>query len=157
MANKRIKWSSLLNYSEIQFEPEPPKILEVSDEIVQSLSWLTAATRHDRRLLRCTQQGALLVANAWSGLNSVEVDELHPSDGSPDSSVPTADHTAVLISSSTQIVKLGFQRKSGGVVEYFYVPPNSYLFYPYKVYQVIIYVVPATGGTASYVGATYLI
>lgn len=154
MAVKRIKWNSLLRYAELEFDPEPPKVLEVTDELVQSLSWLTAATRHDRRLLRCTEQGALLVADAWSGLNSVETNELYPQDGTPDDFTPTAEHSGVLISTSTQIVRIKFIRKSGEAGEYYYIPPNSYYWYPHKVYSIAANVVPASGGTASYVGVT---
>lgn len=154
MTVRKIKWSSLLHYAELDFEPEAPKQLEVSDELVQSLAWLTAATRRDRRILRCTEQGHLLVADAWSGLNSVETDELHPGDGSPDNFIPTIDHKGVLIATSTQLVKMSFVRKSGEDAEDIYVPANSYYWYPHKIYSVTATVVPASGGTANYVGVT---
>ena len=155
MAVRRLSWNSLLHYAELVFEPDEPKVLEVTDELVQSLSWLTAATGHDRRLLRCTEQGALLVADAWSLLASVETAELYPDDGTPDSHTATKVHKGVLISTSTQIVQVKFIRKASGVSEYVYVPPNNYYWYPWKVYSVTASVVPATGGTASYVGVTF--
>lgn len=151
---RQIKWSSLLRYAELEFEPEAPKQLEVSDELVQSLAWLTAATRHDRRLLRCTEQGALLVGDAWSGLNSIEIDELCPLNGTPDSFIPTKEHSGVLISTSTQLVKISFVRKSGEAAEDYYVPANSYYWYPHSIYSVTATVVPTVGGTTSYVGVT---
>ena len=157
MAVKRLKWSSLLRYAELEIVPEPPKVLQLTDELQQSLSWLTAATRQDRRLLRCTEQGALLVANAWCGLNSVETDELYPSDGTPDSFNPTKEHSGVLIATSTQIVKISFVCKSGETAEDYYLPPNSYYWFPHTVYSITATVVPATGGTASYVGVTAFI
>lgn len=155
MAVRRLKWNGLLRYAELEFIPEPPKVLEVTDELQQSLSWLTIATRQDRRLVRGTEQGAVLVANAWSGLGSVETDELYPADGSPDSDTPSSVHTGVLIATSTQLVKISFLRESGGTAEHYYVPPNCYYWYPHKVYSVTATVVPASGGTASYVGVTY--
>lgn len=157
MAVRKIKWSSLLRCSDLEFEPEPPIELVVSDELVQSLSWLTGATRQDRRLLRCTEDGALLVANAWDGLNSAEVDELYPQNGTPDVYTAAAEHKAVLIATSTQIVKLSIVRKSGETALHYYVPPNQYFFYPHSVYTITATVVPASGGTANYVGITALI
>lgn len=157
MANRRLKWNSLLRYVGLEFIPEAPKVLEVTDELLQSLSWLTIATRQDRRLVRGTEQGAILVAMAWSGLNSVEIDELYPQNGTPDSFTPSVEHSGVLISSSTQLVKISFVRKSGEAAENYYVPPNSYYFLPHSVYSVTATVVPTSGGTASYVGVVCLI
>lgn len=156
MAVRKIKWNSLLRYSDLEFEPEPPTELEVSDELVQSLSWLTAATRQDRRLLRCTENGALLVADAWDGLNSVEVDALYPQNGTPDVFTSSTEHTAVLIATSNQLVKISVVRRSGETALHYYIPPNQYFFYPYSVYTITATVVPASGGTASYVGLTCL-
>lgn len=156
MAVRQIKWSSLLHYAELEFVPEPPQKLEVTDELLQSLSWLTGATRQDRRLLRCTEQGALLIANAWAGLNSVETDELYIRNNTPDTHTPTVEHKAILLAASTKLAKASFVRKSGGAAEVFYVPANSYFFYPYSVYTVTLEPVPlATGGT-SYVGSVCL-
>lgn len=156
MAAFKIKWSSLLNISELEFIPEAPKVLTVSDELVQSLSWLTGCTTHDRRLLRCDENGALLTNDAWSNLAVVENDELHPDDGTPDVFTATIKNKGVLVASSTLIVKLSFVRVSGGDAESFYVPPNSYYWYPHSTYSVTATVVPATGGMASYVGITAL-
>lgn len=157
MAVRKIKWSSLLRYAELEFIPDQPQELEITDELVQSLSWLTGATRQDRRLIRCTEDGALLVANAWAGLNSVETDELYPQDGTPDVYTAAVEHKAVLIATSTQIVKLSIVRKSGETALHYYAPPNQFFFYPHSVYTITATVVPASGGTASYVGVTALI
>ncbi len=154
MAAIRIKWSSLLRITELEFSPQPPTVLSLSDELTQSLSWLTAATKHDRKLLRCDENGALLVGEAWSLLNSVEVDELHPDDGNPDTYTNVLAHKGILVATSTQIVKLGFLPVSGGVTENIYVSPARLFWYPYPVYTIIATVVPASGGTASYVGIT---
>lgn len=157
MAVRKIKWSSLLRCSELEFEPEPPIELEVEDKLIQTLAWLTGATRQDRRLLRCTEDGALLVTNAWDGLNSVETDELYPQDGTPDVYTAAVEHKAILIATSMQIVKLSIVRKSGETALHYYVPPNQFFFYPFPVYTITATVVPASGGTANYVGITALI
>ena len=154
MAATKIKWNSLLQLSELEFVPEPPKVLSISDELSQSLSWLTAATKHDRKLLRCDENGALLIADAWSLLDSLETDELYPTDGSPDTYTSSAVHKGILVATSTQIVKLGFLRMSGGVTENVYVSPSTLYYYPHSVYSIVATVVPASGGTASYVGIT---
>lgn len=157
MGTRQIKWSSLLRYGDLEFIPEQPTELKVTDDLVQSLSWLTGATRQDRRILRCTEQGHLLVADAWSGLNSVDTDELYPQDGIPDSYTPTVEHKGFLISTSTQLVKISIVRKSGEDAEHFYVPAGEFYWYPYSVYSVTATVVPASGGTASYVALTFYI
>jgi len=152
MAVRRLKWSSLLRYAELEFVPDAPKVLEVTDELAQSLCWLTIATRQDRRLVRGTEQGAVLVAEAWSGLNSCQSAELYPQSGTPDTVLTTTKHLAVLISTSTQLVKISFVRNAGEAAEDYYVPANSYYWYPHSVYFVTATVVPTVGGTASYVG-----
>jgi len=153
----KLKWSSLLNLVDLDFEPEPPKVLSVSDELLQTISWLTAATRHDRRLLRCDENGALLVGDAWSLLNQVATDELYPDDGVPDTTGALAANAGVLIATSTQIVKLSFVRISGGAAEDILIPPATFYWYPHSTYSVTATVVPASGGTASYVGVTTFI
>jgi len=150
----QIRWNSLFRLSELEFKPEPPTVLKLSDEMQQSLSWLTGATGHDRRLLRCTEQGALLVGDAWANLVSVETDELYPADGVPDSYTATVVNKGVLVATSTEIVKLSFVRVSGGAAEHIYVSPETLYFYPHTIYSVTATVVPASGGTASYVGIT---
>ena len=154
MATTRLKWSSLLRISDLDFIPEAPKVLSVSDELSQVLSWLTGATAEDRRLLRCTEQGALLVADAWSLLNEVETDELYPEDGSPDSFVASLENKGVLVATSTQLVKLTFVRISGGASEDVYVSPDFMYWFPHSVYSITATVVPESGGTASYIGIT---
>lgn len=154
MATTRIKWSSLLRLTDLEFIPEAPKILSVSDELLQTISWLTAATKEDRRLLRCDANGALLVADAWSLLSSVETDELYPQSGSADSFTATVENKGILIATSTQLVKVGFVRISGGATEWVYVPADSYYWFAHPVYSVTIHTVPDPTGTASYVGIT---
>ena len=154
MPATQIRWSALFNLTEIEFIPEPPVSLKVSDEIIQTISWLTAATKHDRKLLRCNEQGALLVADAWSNLNSVETDELHPADGVPDTYTSVLAHQGVLVSTSGQIILASFLAVLGGVAEDIYISPNTDYFYPHSVYSIVATCVPASGGTASYVGIT---
>jgi len=150
----RLKWSSLLQLTEIEFKPEAPKVLTVSDELIQSLSWLTGATKHDRRLLRCDENGALLIADAWSLLNSVETDELYPQSAAEDTYVSSVAHKGILVSTGTQIVKVGFLPVSGGVVEWIYISADTLYWYPHSVYSIVVHVVPDPDGTASYVGIT---
>lgn len=152
----QIKWSSLLNITDLEFIPEAPKVLKVSDEMIQTISWLTAATGHDRRLLRCDEHGALLVGDAWSLLAVVENDELHPDNVAPDTFTATKANKGVLVASSTLIVKLSFVRVKDEAAEHIYVPPETLYWYPHPTYSVVATCVPASGGSASYVGITTL-
>ncbi len=151
---KKIRWSSLLNIDELEFIPSPPTEFTVSDEIIQTIAWLTAATSHDRRLLRCTELGALLTGHGWDNLTVVENDELYPGPGSPDSFTFTASNKGILVASSTLIIKAGFVRVSGGAAEDIYVPPGVLYFYPHSCYSITARAVPTGSGTASYVGIT---
>jgi len=154
MAERKIKWTDLLLLSELNYIGDVPKDLTVGDELHQSISILTGATRHDRKLLRCDENGALLVANAWSNLVSVENDELHPAANVPDSFVATVKNKGILVASSTQIIKASFVRVAGGAAEIIYIPPNYEYWYPHSTYSVTLYTVPADTGTSSYVGIT---
>lgn len=154
MAAIKLNWSSLLQLTELDFVPEPPKVLKVSDELLQSLSWLTGATRHDRKLLRCNESGVLLVGDAWSLFGEVETDELYPESGSPDSFIATVENKGVLIASSDQLIRVTFIQVAGGDYERVYVSPNTLYWYPHKTYSVTVNTVPDPGGTASYVGVT---
>ena len=156
MAAYKLKWSSLLHLTELDFIPEAPKVLSVSDELLQSISWLTGATKHDRKLIRCNELGAVLVGNAWDNLTSVETDELIPASDSPDTYTATKANRGVLIATSTQMVMADFYQVGDSVYERFYLPPYCLYFYPYKIVKVIVATVPFTGGTTSYVGVTAL-
>jgi len=154
MGEHRIKWSDLLFITELEFTGDVPKALTVSDEVVQVISFLTAATGHDRKLLRCDENGALLVADAWSNLVSVETDELYPQSTIPDSFVATVPNKGILVATSLQLVAASFVRVAGGAAEVIYISPYYEYWYPHPTYSVTVSVVPATGGTASYVGIT---
>lgn len=154
MAAIRLKWSSLLHLTELEFIPEPPKVLEVSDELSQTLSWLTGATRHDRRLLRCDENGALLVADAWSLFTAVDTGELHPVKNLPKTYEPGVDNKGVLVATSTKIVLIDFYREDTADYERLYVPPVYYYFYPHKIFKAIVATVPYASGDSSYVGMT---
>ena len=154
MAAYKIKWSSLLHLTELEFIPEAPKQLTVSDELIQSLSWLTAATKHDRKLLRCDENGALLIADAWSLLNSVETDELYPQASTPDTYTAVKANKGVLITTSTQIIMVDFYQVIDTDYERVYLPANCLYWYPHKTAKVIIATVPYATGTESYVGVT---
>jgi len=150
----KLAWNSLMRLSELDFKPLVPTEIRISDEFIQAISWLTGATGHDRKLLRCDENGALLIDNAWSLLSSVETDELAPVSAIPDTFTATVENKGVLIATSTQIVQIGFVRVFGGAAENVYLPPNCLYFFPNPTYQVIATTVPATGGTTSYVGVT---
>ncbi len=154
MGNVKIKWSSLLNLSELEFEPEPPKISSVSDELLQTISWLTGATGHDRRLLRCNENGALLITDAWANLNEVETDELNPAASTPDTFTAAVENKGVLIATSTQLVKIDFKRVSGADDETIYLPPNWLYFFAHPTYSVVATVIPSGSGDSSYIGIT---
>lgn len=154
MSNHKIKWNDLLFLSDIEFIGDVPKSLTVSDELVQVISFLTGATLHDRKLLRCDDNGALLVTDAWSNLVSVETDELYPQSTIPDSFVATVKNKGVLVASSLQLIYASFVRVAGGSAEVIYISPNYEYWYPHPTYSVTVSTVPATGGTASYVGIT---
>lgn len=154
MAEHRIKWSDLFFMPEIEFIEGKPMLLSVTDEIVQSISLLTGATNHDRKMLRCDDNGALLVANAWSNLNSVEVDQLYPVPYNPDSFIATVPNKGVLIATSTQLVYASIVKKAGGAAEVIYIPPNFEYWYPKPTYSVTVSTVPGASGAASYVGVT---
>lgn len=150
----KLRWSSLLHLTELEFIPEPPKVLSVSDELIQSLSWLTGATQHDRRLIRCDESGAILTADAWSLFTAVESAESYPEALDPKIVVATVANKGILAATSTEIVKLTFVRVEGGDTEEIYVPPNTLYWYPHPTYSITATVVPAGAGTASYVGLT---
>lgn len=154
MANHKIKWTDLLFLSEIEFIGDVPKALVVSDELQQAISFLTGATGHDRKLLRCDENGALLVASAWSNLTEVETGQLYPISSVPDTFTATVKNKGVLVGTSLQLVYAAFVQVVGGVAEYVYIPPSYEYWYPHSTYSVTVSTVPATGGTASYVGIT---
>lgn len=150
----KIKWSSLLNLTELEFVPQPPKVLEISDELVQAISWLTGATKHDRRLLRCTENGALLVADAWSLLKGVESKDITSDPILDNEFAPTKVHKGILIATSTQPVRMDIYDSIPAIVETFYLPPNWLYWYPRPVHGITATFFPDGEGTASYVGVT---
>lgn len=154
MAIVKLQWSNLLKLTELEFQPDFPAQLNISDEVMQVISWLTGTTGFDRRLLRCTQQGALLVAEAWSALHQIAYDVLYPEADNPKTATGIVANSGVLITTSTQIVQCDFARVSGGAVETIHVPPNSFYWYPFCTYSVVATVVPAGSGTSSYVVVT---
>jgi len=154
MAAVKLQWSSLLHLTELDFIPEAPKVLQVSDELLQAISWLTAATGHDRRLLRCTEQGALLVGDGWSLLSVIESDELIVVSGSPDTFTATKPNKGVLIAIGKAIIKATFTRVQAGGTEVIYIPADTLYWYPHIVYSVACAVVPDPTGTATVVGVS---
>lgn len=152
MPTRQIKWSSLLNLTELEFIPSPPKVLEITDELIQSLSWLTGATNHDRKLLRCTEDGALLVADPWSNLTEVENDELVTTAGVPDVFTATVPNKGVLVAVGPAIARVTFVKVSGGSTERMFIPAGWLFWYPHTTYSVTVTTVPAGSGTSTYVG-----
>lgn len=154
MAAVQIKWSELLNITELEFVPEAPKVLTVSDELMQTLSWLTAATKHDRKLLRCDENGALLVGDPWSLLAVVENDTLYPTSGTPDTFTATKPNKGVLLATGGAIAKVSIRRVSGGDIEVIYLPNDWLYWYPHKVYSIEAVVIPDPGGNDNWLGVT---
>lgn len=152
----KIKWSNLLNLVGLDIVPEPPRELNLSAEMMQTIAWLTGVTNHDRRLIRCTENGALLTAEPWSLLSSVDTNESYPESASPDAYATSADNKGVLIATGTQLIKVVIVRIASGATETFYLPSETLFWFPYSVYSVTCSVVPDPGGTASYVGLTFL-
>lgn len=148
----KIKWTNLFNMPELDFEPAPPRELILSDELNQTLAWLTAATKHDRKLLRCDEQGSLLVTDVWAAMEYLESYRLDPAAGVPSAYVFTIPNKGVLVSTSTQLICMHFVKKSGGSSEDIFIPPYQYYWYPFSTYSATAYVVPAATGTASCVG-----
>ncbi len=154
MAVVKLLWSNLLKLTELDFRPDFPAQLNLSDEVLQVISWLTATTGFDRRLLRCTRQGALLVAKPWSMMNVVDNKELTSVQSSETAynNIPAND--GILITSSTQIIKVSFRRKLGSDMESVFVPPASYYWFPFSTYGVVVETVPDDSGTVSIMGIT---
>ena len=150
----KIKWSNLLNLSELEFLPEAPKQLSITNEIVQSISWLTACSLHDRKLIRCDDNGVLLIGYPWSNLIEVETDELTPASTVPDTFTATVPNKGVLVASAAQSIKLSFVRFAGGDIEDVYIPPNNLYWFGHQVYTVTATTVPVIGGSPSRIGVT---
>lgn len=154
MARTKLKWSSLLRLTELDFRPDFPTELSVLDEVMAVISWLTACTNQDRRLLRCTPQGALLTGNAWDLMTFVESAELFTETGDFVTFTISKPNKGVLIATSTQLVLIRIKRIMGGAFEDIYLPTNYLYFFPYSVYEVYAYTVSGATGTPSYVGIT---
>lgn len=148
----KITWSNLFNMPEIDFEPAPPRELILSDELNQTLAWLTAATKHDRRLLRCDDNGSLIVIEPWHAMNFLASIRLDPAPNVPDAWYPTAGNKGILIATSTQMSRMHLVRKSGGGAEDIFIPPYQFYWYPHSTYSAAAYVVPDATGTAACVG-----
>lgn len=154
MPPTRITWSRLLDISGVGFEPQPPASLKLSDEIAFSLSILTGATRHDRKLLRCDENGSLLVGNPWDGLTVVENDELIITTGAADSFTATTENKGVLVSTINLLIEARFRRVASGITEIIYIAPNQMFWYPGLVYSVEVDDVPEGGNITTVVGIT---
>lgn len=146
MGVKKLQWNSLLNMTELKFEPEELKQLTVTDELVIAISWLTAATKHDRKLLRCDENGALLTTDPWTLLVAVENDVLSFSSGSPDTFTASVQNKGVLIATCSNACSLTFVRVEDGAEEIIYVPANWLYWYPHTVYSVTAANLPAIAG-----------
>jgi len=151
-----LRWSNLLQIPELAFKPEAPSMLRVSDELIHSLAILTAATRHDRRLVQCDDLGAVLIGTGWSNLVEVQIGTMHPASGSGDSFTANTANKGVLIATGDQIVTISFKRVESGSLDIVIIPAHWLYWYSHSTYQVCSTVVPDPGGTASYVGVTAL-
>lgn len=150
----RVSWSSLLQITELDFTPEAPKVLKMDDKLLQAISWLTACNRHERKLLRCDENGALLFTDAWNGFNSVEVAEKEPETSAPKTYTPTVEHKGILISTAAYLIKLSFKRTGTTVYEHTFVPAASFYWYPHSCVDVVISLVPLDADNSCIVGVT---
>ncbi len=154
MASMKIRWNSLLNITELGLDGVPPATLNLSDDVAFTLSILTAATRRDRKLLRCDENGALLVSEPWNGLVPVETDELLIGNGAADSFVASVANKGVLVATQLYMVEVRFVRVSGGSEEVIYIAPDQMFWYPGPVYSVEVDDVPEGGTLEVTVGIT---
>ena len=150
----QLKWSSLLQITELEFEPEAPKVLKIDDKLLQAISWLTACTRHDRKLLRCDENGALLFTDAWNGFESVEAVEREPEANQPAPYSPTVEHKGILVGTSDLLVKLSFTKTGSSVAEHTFVPAASFYWFPHSCSSVVVTLVPADLADSCIVGLT---
>jgi len=154
MPATRIKWTHLLNVAELDIVGSFPKEVPIADEIVQTISWLTAVNRVERLLVRCDRLGSLLVGDPWTLWNAVEAAILEVTDSTEDSHTFTVANTGILISSSTKLVRVEFERISGTSADIIYIPANSYYWYPHPSYLVKGQTVPHASGGATVIGVT---
>ncbi len=154
MSPIRVTWSRLLNLSELELDTGSLPDLSLSNEIAFSLSILTAATRRDRKLLRCDDNGVLLVGDPWTGLISVETDVLYVNAGSADSFTASVANKGVLIATPTYVVQASIVRISGGAAEVVMISPHQNFWFPGPVYSVEVDDVPAGATDTFYVGIT---
>ncbi len=154
MAPIRITWNSLLNVTELNFVPGPPTSLQLSDEIVFSLSIMTAATRRDRKILRCDSNGVLLVGDPWNGLIAVENDDLVVSSGAADSFIASVENKGVLVATTAYITRTTFVRVSGGSSEVILIAPETNFWYTGPVYSVTVDDTPSGQNYSFFVGIT---
>lgn len=154
MSPIRVTWSQLLNLTELGFDSGSMPDLSLSNEIGFSLSILTAATRRDRKLLRCDNNGVLLVGDPWTGLISVETDELYVNAGSADSFTASVANKGVLIATPGYLVKVSVVGVSGGDAEVINIAPYQNFWFPGPVYSVEADDVPAGATDTFYVGIT---
>lgn len=154
MASLMLKWSNLFNMPEVDFEGVFPPKITVEEDIQLTIAWLTAADRHNRKLLRCDALGALLMSDPWNGFNSVETGTLEVDDSTADTVTFTTGNVGVLISTGANLVKLTFKRVNGGADEVFYAPHSAYFWYPHPCYSVVGRCEPYTTGGAAVHGVT---
>lgn len=152
MSPIKVIGGNLFNIADVDFVPEAPRSMEIDEKANMSFSILTATTGYERKLVRCNEHGAILVGNPWDNMSVVASDQLVPSSGSPDSWTRIVENKAVMICTSTYIIKCEFVRISGGGADTIYLPPQFMFFYPHPTYSVTVSTVPDPGGSASYVG-----
>jgi len=149
MAVVMLKWSHLFNISDLVFDgPFPPEI-PVNDFIQMTLSWMTAADRTARRLVRCDPNGALLFSDPWNFFNPVEQGELAVANTIESTVTFTVENQGVLIATGVNLCQFFFKRRAGGADETVYVPGGSFYWFPHPAYSVRARCVPfATGGVS---------
>ena len=154
MATFALKWSSLFNMPEIEFEGAFPSKITVEEDIQITLAWLTAADRTERKLVRCDSLGGLLFSDAWNGFNPVETGEITVSNSTEDVITFTVANQGVLVSTGANLLQLFFKRVASGDDEEVYIPGLSTFWFPHPVYSVRARCVPYVSGGYSVHGVT---
>ena len=128
-----IKWSNLLSTEGIDYIPEPHGVLKVSDDISHSIAFMTAATRHDRKMIQCNEHGAMLVGNPWDNLTSVARAIIGISEGIAYEYDYVDDNVGTLFASSDLLLNICYKRTPASDIERMLLPANSMVFVPYTL------------------------
>lgn len=157
MAQLKLKWNTLFNMPELDFEGDFPATVTIPDNIQLTLAWLTGATRSQRKLIRCDENGALLFSQPWNGLITSNADILEVGNSSEDTATFTFPNNGVLVATGANLLQAFFKRANGADDEEVFIPSRSYYWFPGNVYSVRGRCVPYTTGGDAVHGATAFI